>query len=72
MTKKNVPWRPADAIFPKSGRAAAIANQKCIPEPIGCGRPLNPFGLGFRDEASFREYHISGLCQECQDELFSE
>lgn len=39
-------------------------------------RGLCPFcGLdvmidGFRDELSKREYHISGLCQKCQDETF--
>lgn len=26
----------------------------------------------FRDELSRREYKISGLCQECQDEMFGE
>ena len=26
----------------------------------------------FRDELSREEYKISGLCQECQDELFRE
>lgn len=24
----------------------------------------------FRDERSRREFHISGLCQKCQDEVF--
>ena len=24
----------------------------------------------FRDELSLREYHISGLCQSCQDTVF--
>ena len=26
----------------------------------------------FRDELSEKEYTISGLCQECQDEIFGE
>jgi len=24
----------------------------------------------FRDSVSWREFHISGLCQKCQDEVF--
>ncbi len=24
----------------------------------------------FRDELSLKEFHISGLCQECQDDFF--
>ena len=26
----------------------------------------------FRDEESRREFHISGMCQKCQDEVFNE
>jgi len=26
----------------------------------------------FRDKLSLKEYEISGLCQECQDEMFGE
>jgi uncharacterized CHY-type Zn-finger protein len=26
----------------------------------------------FRDELSYREYMISGLCQSCQDDFFKE
>jgi hypothetical protein len=25
----------------------------------------------FRDEISLKEFHISGLCQDCQDSVFS-
>ncbi len=25
----------------------------------------------FRDDVSFREFHISGMCQTCQDKFFS-
>lgn len=25
----------------------------------------------FKDELSLREYHISGMCQECQDKTFN-
>jgi len=31
-----------------------------------CGKPATEF----RDTPSRREYTISGLCQECQDEVF--
>lgn len=35
-----------------------------------CGKTVN--ADEFRDELSLKEYHISGLCQECQDEMFGE
>lgn len=31
-----------------------------------CGGPVD----GFRDRGSVREYHISGMCQKCQDSVF--
>ena len=31
-----------------------------------CGEPV----LSFRDELSLDEYEISGICGNCQDELF--
>ncbi len=33
-----------------------------------CKKPA----VNFKDELSRREFAISGLCQECQDETFSE
>jgi hypothetical protein len=48
------------------GRTTAIESNRCIPHPVGCGKPIE----GFRDERSVREYTISGLCQRCQDEVF--
>jgi len=33
-----------------------------------CGKIANDF----KDEISEREYEISGLCQQCQDEFFEE
>jgi hypothetical protein len=33
---------------------------------VGCGKPIK----GFKDVLSQREYEISGLCQECQDDVF--
>lgn len=37
---------------------------------IGCGEPLN--NIPFRDETSAREAKISGLCQSCQDAVYSQ
>lgn len=48
------------------GRTTAIESDRCIPEPMGCGGPA----IEFRDDLSRKEYTISGLCQECQDEVF--
>ena len=31
-----------------------------------CGNPIDDF----RDELSKKEYEISGMCQQCQDEVF--
>jgi len=33
---------------------------------VACGRKIS----GFRDSLSEREYEKSGLCQQCQDEVF--
>jgi len=33
-----------------------------------CKEPI----LSFRDEESVQEYHISAMCQNCQDGVFSE
>lgn len=62
--KQLPPFRPVDAIFP--GRREAIAEEKCMKTPLGCGKPAE----SFRDGASRKEYAISGLCQKCQDKLF--
>jgi len=48
------------------GRTTAITAGKCVPPPVGCGQPVE----GFRDGKSYDEYRISGLCQNCQDEIF--
>ena len=60
---------PAIANFLEAnfGRTTAIEGNHCIPPPMGCGKPIE----GFRDELSAKEYRISGLCQTCQDEVFS-
>ncbi len=49
-----------------TGRIAAITADKCIVAPFGCGGPA----VEFRDNLSRKEYTISGLCQNCQDNIF--
>ena len=46
------------------GRTTAIKNQVCV----SCNRDIRDF----RDDLSRREYVISGLCQQCQDEVFND
>jgi len=63
MSNKSPP-EMLDAIehmFP--GTRAAIKAKKC---PL-CNKPI----LKFTDALSVKEYEISGLCQQCQDEVFS-
>lgn len=47
-------------------RRSYIQANRCVPAPIGCGGPADHF----KDEASCREYAISGLCQACQNKLW--
>lgn len=34
-----------------------------------CIKPINP--AEFKDELSWKEFRISGLCQNCQDSVFN-
>jgi len=43
----------------------------CDAEGIPCPDEFYPDGY-WRDALSLREYRISGMCQGCQDEVFSE
>jgi hypothetical protein len=43
----------------------AVKAKKC---PF-CGKDIDM--NGFRDELSKKEYGISGLCQNCQDDIFA-
>lgn len=45
---------------------STIKADVCLAEPMGCGKPA----INFRNDTSRREFTISGLCQECQDEIF--
>ena len=46
-------------------RKASITKKSCV----SCGAE-NLTEDSFRDELSLREFHISGLCQDCQDKVF--
>jgi uncharacterized CHY-type Zn-finger protein len=43
-------------------RSLAKAGKSCV----SCGKPATEF----KDELSRKEYNISGLCQNCQNEIF--
>ena len=49
-----------------AGRSTAIREGRCVDPPVGCGRKVEVF----EDARSAREYQISGLCQQCQNEIF--
>lgn len=53
--------KPAFRIFPEM--ANRITKGLCSM----CGGPIGTF----RDELSEKEYHISGMCQKCQDDIFN-
>lgn len=60
--------RPVDDLFPDAHRQISLATNHCVSPPFGCGRPVT----GFSDQASAREYKITGMCQACQDRMYSE
>ena len=45
-------------------RKTSIVEKTCV----SCGEEVTE--QGFRDDISLREFHISGLCQVCQDKVF--
>lgn len=51
-------------------RQQSIESNHCINPPIGCGKEISNPEAHFRNQLSFDEYRISGLCQACQDEIF--
>ena len=57
------PIRPADMLFPQ--RRAAILNDTCVT----CGGGVDVHA--FESDCEAREYRISGLCGDCQRELFN-
>jgi len=71
------PWAMGAVVFASKSKPMADLSAKLAQAMFGndprkgvcavCGKPI----AGFRDEASRREYSISGMCQECQDAIFS-
>lgn len=59
----------ARRVMPKVGMGDMVQKVDAGLCPF-CGKTVDP--LKFRDPLSYREWKISGLCQECQDETFSE
>ena len=55
--------RPFDIVFPE---ASAMMDMHICPM-CGVGISENDF----RDAVSLREWKISGMCQDCQDEIFN-
>jgi len=47
------------------GKEVDLVNQSKCPF---CQKQIDP--SKFENELSFKEYQISGLCQNCQDEMF--
>ena len=48
-------------------RRTNIQADKCAPPPMGCGGPA----AEFKDDLSRKEFSITGLCQACQDKIFT-
>lgn len=59
--------KPIDKIT-KNKHSGWIEEGICNPI-IGCGQLITE---PFKDELSEKEYAITGMCQECQDEFFME
>ena len=59
-----------DEVF---GTVEAIRANRCVAQPIGCGRaiPPNEFWAEYWSAVERTEYSQSGLCNQCQDDLFS-
>lgn len=52
-------------------KAAGVADEVARVEAGQCPFCLKSISTdSFRDELSLKEFHISGLCQQCQDEMF--
>lgn len=62
VMKRPDPDKPVFQFFPNTG--LAVAHGFC---PF-CEREVKD--EEFRDDLSRKEYSISGLCQQCQDEMF--
>ena len=49
------------------GRSPTEAKEKEV--CVTCGKEIKM--EDFKDRASIKEYEVSGLCQKCQDDVFS-
>jgi hypothetical protein len=47
-------------------RQKSIRDNVCVDPPIGCGQPITDWS-----ELEQNEYRISGLCGNCQRQVFS-
>jgi hypothetical protein len=53
-------------------RREYIRELKCVPAPIGCAKLISIHDYTEQyTEIEKKEYEISGLCRECQKEVFS-
>ena len=52
--------KPVDLIFPEEKR---LKDQGLCPM---CSKPVGEF----RNQLSHKEFNISGMCQDCQDDIF--
>lgn len=74
--EKPDPEKPAFQIFPKALEHIQYGRCPCCKKIVNTGQAFNekldPEHLSspFRDDLSRKEYSISGLCQDCQDEVF--
>lgn len=73
--ENNLKWKPIPSLkseqieelfksFYGVDRKSSIENCTCV----SCNSQVSEDG--FREELSLREFHISGLCQVCQDKVF--
>lgn len=60
--------RPGDALAKMLGAKGNRLGDYCVT----CGEEGNNSRKNFRDSLSWRERHISGMCQKCQDGVFGE
>jgi len=49
-----------------------LANMNERVSEEGCQTCSNKYPLHFKDLLSYKEFKLSGMCQECQDEVFTE
>ena len=58
----------AELLQEMARREAHILANTCVQPPMGCGNPVD--AAEFLDEASKKEFTISGLRQVCQNNFF--